>query len=346
MSHDIFIENEGQENEIVHFVYAKDVIYQPWHNLCHRDGPFESQFSIYDGFERLGGFREVTLRDVFYKKLTGDGFVWFPSEKGRAVIDQDGREFAMVGPAYTPVQEETFAKIIHTALPTERRVRTLGRLDYGKRIFAGCDAGDVSIKDPSGSGYVKSINNKLVFDTSHDSTSCLVKRLTSVDPVCKNTLTLGASVASAVVSLRHTKNVEVFALQVAKDLAETGVLVHAFESVIERLMLLQDVTDEDLYAFSKILFPHEPSDTGLPGHASLPQHIQDKRRSLCDAYYSSPGCPDMPPNGFRLYSAATWTNDNVLRDKDWAKTTFQPAAQDFRDRAIKGILDMLAQVEA
>lgn len=354
MAHNLMIDNEGSEEQFVHFIYASEAVGQPWHGLGIE---VPATFTPEEGFKRLGGFMEVRLVPLYFR---GEGWVegledLKVSQKGRLILSQRGEEFAVVGPSYTAMQEETLARIASIAMGGEAKVRTLGRLGRGERVFLGCDVGAVTIESPTEAGFERVFNHKLVIESTHDASGSLIKRLTTIDPVCQNTLNMGRDQAKAEIRIKHTVNVEKQAEVVAKALAETGVLVDRFEKAIHLLMSYTVPDMDTVVAYSKLLFPHASDDNE---DIKLPKTIAEKREFFQFVYATSPGCAGAPETGFRLYSAATYLNDTYLRSRsiegengqatrrrDWSKTEFQPAAQEFRSTAFRAVQTLMSREE-
>lgn len=334
MAHNLMITGT-EEEPFVHFVYAKSDVPMPWHGLGN---PVEVPFTPEQGFRVLGGTREVRVVPLYFKDKSGESRT---SHKARLVVNQDDDEFAGVGPDYEAFQEDQVASVVRTALGEKPdRVITLGRLGRGERIFMSADLGNVEILDPTGTGFKELANHFLVIETSHDKSRAFVMRLTTIVPVCQNTITLGERCQAIECRLLHTKDLESQAEVVAKAMAQTGVLVEKFEEAIGLLFTFTDVNEDDLTVYGKLLFPHAPSD--LNSEIKVPTIVQNKRDLLRMAYEQAPGCKDTPSSGFRLYQAATRVNGKTLR-KDWAQDQFQPASVDFRDRAYKAVLEMISR---
>lgn len=334
MAHNLMIDNEGQEDEFVHFVYAEDKVGMPWHGLGRSK---ETPFTPILGLELLGGERLVRVVPLFF--ATGK------ISKGRSVLSPENTEFAVVGQDYEPFQEGQVAEVMQTALGDKPdRVITMGRLGRGERFFASMDLGQVEILDPTGTGFKELAKHFLVIETSHDKSRAFTMRLTTIVPVCQNTITLGERSAAVECRLLHTGSLEAQAQVVANALAKTNVMVERFEEAIGLLFTYTDVTADDVWEYAKLLFPHPMDD--VEG-AKIPTIIQNKRDLLFQAYEEAPGCKDTPETGFRLYQAATRLNGKVLRSKGgWAQDQFQPASVDFRERAYSMVLTLLGRVSS
>lgn len=340
MAHNLMIDDtvdaDGNTSKFVHFLYAQSKVPMPWHGLGM---PTPLPFTPKAGLAALGGAKTVRIVPVTFMTKTGIPRV---SDVARLVVNQDDDEFCSVGPDYAAFQEDQVMNVVETALGDKpNRVITLGRLGRGERIFLSCDVGAVEIVDPTGSGFKEIVNHFLVVETSHDKSRAFVMRLTSIVPVCQNTIALGERKQAIECRLLHTKALEDQATVVARALAQTGVLVDKFEEAISLLFTFTNVDEDDVTTYSKLLFPHAAADADPK--VKLPGIVQNKRDLLRACYETAPGCVNTPPSGFRLYQAATRLNHTVLR-KGWSQDQFQPASVDFRERAYKAVTTMLAQV--
>lgn len=340
MAHNLMVDDTIDENgnvsKFVHFVYAQSSVPMPWHGLGMAT---PLPFTPRAGLASLGGPKTVRVVPLTFVTKTGATRV---SEKARLVVNQDDDEFAGVGADYEAFQEDQVADVVETALGDEpNRVITMGRLGRGERIFLSADMGNVEILDPTGTGFKEIMNHFLVVETSHDKSRAFVIRLTTIVPVCQNTITLGEKRQAIECRLLHTKDLHDQANTIAKALARTGVLVDKFEEAIKLLFTFTDVNEDDVRTYSKLLFPHAPSDTDKKQR--VPSIVQNKRDLVHAAYLGAPGCKDTPNSGFRLYQAATRAN-GILRKGGWAQDQFQPASVDFRDRAYQSVLRMMEVV--
>lgn len=330
---------EGNLVDFWHFVYSRKLtgnrtLPMPWHGLGNE---VVDPFTAKQGLAALGGPETVRVVPLTYALKDGTAKV---SETTRLVVNQADEEYAGVGRDYVALQEDQVAEVMDIAMDGKAKLITMGRLGRGERFFASADLGPMEIVDPTGSGFKELVNHYLVTETSHDKSRAYVLRLTTVVPVCQNTISLGERSQAVECRLLHTGSLEAQASVVAKAVARTGVLVDKFEEAIKLLFTFSDLDSDDVVAYTKLLYPHPADQDGASG--KVPSIVQNKRDLVHAAYEAAPGCKDTPDSGFRLYRAATRANGKLR--KTWSQEQFQPASVEFRERAYSSVLKMMEVV--
>lgn len=111
--------------------------------------------------------------------------------------------YGVVGERYQPVQDETCAAMVDYLMgESDAHIETAGLLNNGARFF-------ISAKIPSAKISIAGdeIENYLIVSNSHDGSDSLRAFISSIRPVCANTVGAAIRGASASHTMRHTTNV-------------------------------------------------------------------------------------------------------------------------------------------
>lgn len=168
----------------------------PWHSLGTRvDGSMTAEQAI----KAAGLGWTVTKEQLFRKDLS-------PVEGAWATIASDTNEvLGVVGDQYTPLQNDR-AFDFFDALSADGSIRfsTAGALGKGEKVWMLAHTPDHVVEIVKGDP----IETYLLLSNSHDGSSGVEVRSTSITVVCQNTLGMATRGAKPSVRIRHTRTVE------------------------------------------------------------------------------------------------------------------------------------------
>jgi len=117
--------------------------------------------------------------------------------------DDTCEPLGVVGKQYLPTQNlDAFEWV--SEISGEATFETAGALDGGRRVFVSANLNREILIDPNGAADKSDLY--LVFYTAHDGTMENVGFITSVRPVCHNTVSYGLKNAEHKISRKHTRN--------------------------------------------------------------------------------------------------------------------------------------------
>ena len=146
---------------------------------------------------------EVMAEPVYWYNLKQWKSPFSEIEGKRAIIRKDTEEvFAIMSDGYTPVQNRTCFEAMDAVVGSgDATYHTVGSLFGGRRVWMLCKLlGDYKLDNG------EKLESFILLDNSHDGSSSLRMRLTSVRVVCSNTL--GSATSSrAGFAARHTSGI-------------------------------------------------------------------------------------------------------------------------------------------
>ena len=146
---------------------------------------------------------EVMTEPVYWYNLKQWKSPFSEIEGKRAIIRKDTEEvFAIMSDGYTPVQNRTCFEAMDAVVGSgDATYHTVGSLFGGRRVWMLCKLlGDYKLDNG------EKLESFILLDNSHDGSSSLRMRLTSVRVVCSNTL--GSATSSrAGFAARHTSGI-------------------------------------------------------------------------------------------------------------------------------------------
>lgn len=177
----------------------------PWHSLGQSCA---SAMTSAQAIQLAGLGWQVTKEQLYRADQT-------PVQDAFATVASDTNEvLGVVGAQYTPLQNEIAFDFFDSAASDGTILfETAGALGKGERIW-------LLARTPNNSFEVvpgDEIKSYMLLSNSHDGSSGVEVRSTSVRVVCQNTLGMAVRGAKPVVRLRHTKSVEA-RLRMAGDL--------------------------------------------------------------------------------------------------------------------------------
>lgn len=157
----------------------------------------------------------------------------------------------VVGERYTPLQNvEAFDFTDSLVQSGEMKYVTAGALGAGERIWILAQASkDTPIE------IIKSdpIDSYLLFSNSHDGSSGVEMRSTSITVVCDNTLAMATSGNAAGMKIRHTASVK-DRLAIASGILKAHAEHQKTWTAAMRYLAKHPITDELVLAFEKAMF--------------------------------------------------------------------------------------------
>lgn len=225
-------------HEIENMMYVGET---PWHGL----GVSVSKAPSVEEAIKLAGLDwKVNLAPLFTQEGT--------QVTHRATMrDSDRSILGVVGPGYTPVQNEKAFEFFNPFVQSgEAELETAGSLREGRRIWvlakiAG-NTREVVPGDP--------VEHYVMLSNSHDGTTSVQVGFTPIRVVCANTLAAAHNDArSTLLRIRHTRNVE-DTLDAVRD--TMAVSQREFQATMEQYKLLarKNVAKGDIEKYVKIVF--------------------------------------------------------------------------------------------
>ena len=174
---------------------------KPWHGLgTYVEG---QAMTAAQAIEAASLDWEVMTEPVYWYNLKQWKSPFSEIEGKRAIIRKDTEEvFAIMSDGYTPVQNRTCFEAMDAVVGSgDATYHTVGSLFGGRRVWMLCKLlGDYKLDNG------EKLEAFILLDNSHDGSSSLRMRLTSVRVVCSNTL--GSATSSrAGFAARHTSGI-------------------------------------------------------------------------------------------------------------------------------------------
>ena len=174
---------------------------KPWHGLgTYVEG---QAMTAAQAIEAASLDWEVMTEPVYWYNLKQWKSPFSEIEGKRAIIRKDTEEvFAIMSDGYTPVQNRTCFEAMDAVVGSgDATYHTVGSLFGGRRVWMLCKLlGDYKLDNG------EKLESFILLDNSHDGSSSLRMRLTSVRVVCSNTL--GSATSSrAGFAARHTSGI-------------------------------------------------------------------------------------------------------------------------------------------
>lgn len=177
----------------------------------------------------------------------------------------------VVGNRYTVFQNEQTAEFLETLIDVSgHEIETAGSLDGGRSVFA-------SVRMPEAIQVAKAdvADIYLIVRTSHDGSSPLTVFLSSIRPVCQNTLSLALASAKSEFSIRHTQSLRGRVQEAREALEMSFKYADAFETEAEAL-LAQPMSGKEFDQFLNGWF-------GIEGD---PEDVSTRRQGQMDSVRS------------------------------------------------------------
>lgn len=234
-----------------------------------------------------------------------------PVIKGQAIIrDTDSAILSVVGPAYTPIQNEAALEILRPAIDAfGLTVEVAGALGQG-------EVGWALTRLPQSVEVVDgdSVNGYALFRWSHDGSVGVVGDATPIRVVCQNTLNMARSESKAdIVRVRHTKRADQRLDEAARivktltqALVETG---KTFKSLAHKRLNAQQVKD-----FIEEVLPESAANTAK---GTVSDVLANRRKTISELVWRGKGAElaleaaGGNPSPWALYNAVTEYFDHV-----------------------------------
>ena len=256
MAHEIEIVN----GKASHFYVGQT----PWHGLGTK---LDSPPTIEEGIRAAGLDWRVGLKPLF----TGDG----ESVDHRATYRMtDGKIFGVVGPGYTPLQNNDAFSWFQPLLDSgEVALHTAGALQEGRKVWVLAKVNKPALEIADGD----MVERFVLLSNSHDGTRAVRVGFTPIRVVCANTLRMAhdaSDEANRLVKVLHTKNV-MGAIEGLRDMMQ--VANASFEATAEQYRKLArfHVSKADMRKYVKVVLGVEKEDDG-----KLPAQTLTKIREI------------------------------------------------------------------
>ena len=216
----------------------------PWHGLGQSCGHAMTAAEVI----QLAGLNWTVSKEPLYRMRDGKSEV---VPDAFATVASDTREvLGVVGGQYTPLQNDVaFDFFDPIATSGEILFETAGALGKGEKVWMLARQPQHEFEVVKGD----TIQSYLLLSNSHDGSSAVEARSTSIRVVCQNTLGMATRGAKPVIRLRHTRTVEA-RLRMAGDLIRQ----HAeqqknYQEALQYLAKFP-ITDELVAAFELEMF--------------------------------------------------------------------------------------------
>lgn len=215
----------------------------PWHGLGVRM-PENERFDLIAGRKRAGLDWGVTVEPLFLQNQV-------EVDQAKAIVrDTDKRVLGVVGPRYTPLQNQDafdwFQPMFDAKLCA---LNTAGSLQDGEKVWI---LAEIMGKGPIEIVQGDDVARFLMISNSHNGTTSVRVGFTPVRVVCANTLAMAhSSAASKLIRLRHHKDVKLN-LDKIRDIIDLA--NQEFEATAEqyRYLASRRVNQSDLKKFVRL----------------------------------------------------------------------------------------------
>lgn len=276
----------------------------PWHGLGTRLRG-DVRYSV-DAFLAAAGLDwQVAVEPLF--NASGEQL-----HKGQVVRrTSDNRELAIVGPAYTPIQNSEAASIFAPAIEEfGASIEVAGALGDGETVWALARLQGADV-DVTGSG--DSVNGYALLKWGHDGGTGIVGTATGIRVVCQNTLALAASSSAATFAkIRHTASAQQRVKQARRLFTGlTKTLIATGESFNQ--LASKQLNEKQIIAYVEAVFPGEVVD----GKPVVSDVIAKRRATVSQLVFSGIGVDKATaltggaPNAWSAYNAVTEYFDHV-----------------------------------
>ena len=250
----------------------------------------------------------------------------------------------IVGTRYTPIQNVEVFNFLDALVDAGSQYETAGSIDGGRKVF-------ITMRMPNGilvGGEDKS-DMYIFATTSHDGSFSLSVALTAVRVVCQNTWRMARRASEYKHTIRHTANSNKTIAQ-ARDVMQLSFEYGGFLQEQADKLTKTTVTNSDVDKFLSELFPIPADIKKVMGLRPLEKNeqkaitmLENKRNTISDLYYNSPGQTMLDHNAWRLFNAVTEYSDyfSTVRGDDnrRAERVVLADGEVIKDRA----LDLLLQ---
>lgn len=273
----------------------------PWHGIGTRLKG-DVRYSVEQFLQAAGLNWQVTAGPLF--DIAGNRLV-----KGQVITRSDnGHELAIVGPAYTPVQNADAASIFGPAIEEFGvSIEVAGALGDGEVCWALARLvnGDVDV-----TGQGDAVNGYALLKWGHDGSTGIVGSATGIRVVCQNTLALARSSAhSDFVKIRHTASAQDRVVEARKLFTNLTKTLIATGDTFGKLAA-RELTAKDVIRYIESVFPADKdgkvNDVTKQRRLTVAQLVQggvgvEKATALTNG----------APNAWSVYNAVTEYFDHV-----------------------------------
>lgn len=224
------------------------VLETPWHGL----GTVVAKAPTAEEAIKLAGLNWRVQLETLFRTLPDGTQIKVPNKA--VVRDSDNSLLGVVGPSYTPLQNEAAFKWFNPFIESgECSFETAGSLYNGRRVWVLAKMNRAPIEVVKGDV----VNKYILLSNGHDGLMATRAGLTPIRVVCRNTLAMSISNKdSQLIRLKHRTNI-VANLDNLREVINTANA--SFEATKEQYKLLarKDVNQKDLEKYVRIVLRND-----------------------------------------------------------------------------------------